>query len=65
MENKHIVLRFPVNEKKQSLVEMPDMGRRIRRGKSGYWIPMDLESEWELHLLKTLDILIDKIKDTE
>ncbi|MFN2177522.1 MAG: transcription-repair coupling factor [Anaerolineales bacterium] len=55
-ENGQIVMRFPDNEVPENL---PELGNRVRVGKTALWMPYDTKMDWQ-HVLQQTLLLIGK-----
>ena len=58
IEGKYISLKYPPLTEEHKQRELLDLGKRIRRGKNAYWIPVEGRTNWRIRLINILDLLL-------
>jgi transcription-repair coupling factor (superfamily II helicase) len=61
IEGNHLLLKFPLTEENKQR-ELPDLGKRIRKGRNAYRISIEGRTDWRIRLIIVLDILLTKLE---
>lgn len=57
IEGDQIVLRYPSLPKGIKTRQLSDLGRAIRKGRNGYWLPINGPTNWKFRLAQVLTLL--------